>query len=386
MYDVQKFNGDDYVELALNENQITDLDNMLSFINNHKNIYLFGNGKCGQGLYEYLIKCDIKNIVGFITSNSLENFLNSYDKGRDGIVLALKADYFREILPNMWGKVVAEDVFFLRERSKEIFAQIFSEEFVKNHFWLTLPLARHCNINCAACSMYAPLCDREFYTLENVKKDLLKIKETGIYLAHINISGGEPFLNPEIVEILESIRELFPTNKIDVYTNGLPLLTYKDEQFESLKRCNIEVQITEYEPSREKLSYVYEMLNKHQIFHRIDFFEEQKLFFKKPLNFGQGMPITEYINCQYYTFAFSVFAFNGVIYKCATALCADAINKYADGKLEVTEKDYLELKDVTSAKQIYDFWKSRLPMCRYCPRVTEAITWKRSEKKIEEWM
>ena len=52
----------------------------------------------------------------------------------------------------------------------------------------------------------------------------------------------------------------------------------------------------------------------------------------------------------------------------------------------MTEKDYLELKDVTSAKQIYDFWKSRLPMCRYCPRVTEAITWKRSEKKIEEWM
>lgn len=386
MNSVRKFNGDEYVDLALNENQVTDLDKMLSFINNHKNVYLFGRGKCGQGVYKYLKTCNLTDGVDFVTSDNLDDFMRKYEKGTDGIILSLKADYFRDILPKIWGKIDSDDIFFLRERSKEIFVNSFSDEYIKNHFWISLPIAKHCNINCSACSMYAPLCDCEFYSLESVKKDLSKIKEIGLPFAYINITGGEPFLNPEALEIIEYIRELYPSTRIDVYTNGVPLLKFEHDQFNRLKNCEIELQITEYKPTKGKLDYVYEMMNYSQISYRVDFFEETKLFFKKPIDLVNEVPITEYINCQYYAYCFSVFIFNGVVYKCATALCADAINKYAGGKLNVTEKDYLDLSNIISSDQIYDFWKSRLPMCRYCPRATESFEWKKSERKIEEWM
>lgn len=386
MSKTKEFNGDKYVELVLDENQITDLDQILEFIENHENVYLFGQGKCGNGFKEYADICGLTKVKDFITSDKVEEFLKRYQPGRDGVMLTLKADFYREVLPELWGKIDIHDLFFFRERSKQIFIQTFSREFLNDHFWLTLPVTKHCNINCSSCNMFSPLCEKEFYTLENIKKDLGKIKEIDLKLDRINITGGEPFLNPELLEILFCIRTLYPKLKIDVYTNGLPIMNYTDEQFELLKKCNTEIQVTEYGISDEKLKFVYNKFEEFNISYRVDFFEDSKLFFKKPIDFDRKAAPYEFINCQYYTFCFSLFVFNGILYKCAMALNAQNINRYSDKKLELTDKDYLNLDDVKSPEQIHDFWRSRLPMCSYCPRVFEVISWKPSERKIEEWM
>ena len=78
--------------------------------------------------------------------------------------------------------------------------------------------------------------------------------------------------------------------------------------------------------------------------------------------------------------------YNGKLFKCPMALNVDKINMYSNKKIEFTPNDYLDLSNVNSVDQIYDFWQSRLPMCDYCPRVTETFTWRKSERKIEEWM
>ncbi len=388
MSKIDEFDGNVYVDVTLNENQVdvTDMNNMLTFIKTHKNVYLFGNGLCGTGMRKYFEVCGYRNIIGNITSDTISRVVEEYEKGRDGIIFTLKSDYYQEIFPAIWGKIAIGDVLFLKERTKQIFIHTFSKEYLDNHMWLTLPLALHCNINCASCNMFSPLCEPKVYTLRDVKKDMEKMKHINVKFNRINISGGEPFLNPEIVEILEYIRSEFPNLKIDVYTNGLLLHKLPDNKLEALSKCRAEFHITEYGIQKEKLDAVYCKLDKMNIQYIIDYTDEQKLFYKKVIDFDKKVPAYEYINCQYYTYCFALFLFNGRLFKCPMALNVDEINKFSEKKIELTEYDYMNLEDVETPSQIHDFWRSRLPLCGYCPRVTEAITWRRSERKIEEWM
>lgn len=383
---IQEFNGDDYVDITLKDNQISDLDRILTFIGSHKKIYLFGNGNCGKGFNEYLKIGNVVKINGFLTSDNWQDFLNVYQSGIDGIVLTLSSDYYAEVLPLIWNTIKLEDILFLNENSKRIFIQSFSDEYIKKHFWLTLPLAKHCNVNCASCNMFSPLCEREFYSLESVKKDLLKFKEMDFYLEKINVSGGEPFLNPEAVDILQCIRDMFPDVRIDVYTNGIPFMSFTEEQLEGLRLSGVNIQITEYEVSIHKMQDIYDKLDQAELSYKVDVYDSVKKFYIKPIDFRGNVNEYDYIDCQYYTFCFSLFLFNGKAYKCPMTMNVDAINNYSENKLEISPEDYLVLSQVESSQQIYDFWKSRLPMCRYCPRVKEVVTWRKSKKRIEEWM
>lgn len=388
MAKIKEFNGNDYVDNTIGENEIdkTDMDNLLSFLAKHKNVYLFGEGLCGTGMAEYLSVCGYKNVRGNVTSNSFEQKLKQYQIGIDGIILSLKADYYAEILPLILKKISINDILFLKEKTKQIFTRTFSRDYLKNHMWLTLPIALHCNINCASCNMFSPLCKKELYTLDSVRRDIAVIKEINLNLNRINITGGEPFLNTEIVEILKYIRSEFESIKIDLYTNGLVINNLSDEQLEAIAMNEIEFHITEYGVNPEKLDILYQRLDRLNISYVVDYLDENKLFYKKVIDFDKSVPVYEYINCQYYTYCFALFMYNGKLFKCPMALNVDKINMYSNKKIEFTPNDYLDLSNVNSVDQIYDFWQSRLPMCDYCPRVTETFTWRKSERKIEEWM
>lgn len=387
MGEIRRYDGNSYVNITLDDNQIevNEMDNLLHFIHSHKNIYLFGKGLCGTGMKEFFDVCQFDNIRGFVTSDTFEEMLSDYHKERDGIILSLKADYYAEILPLVLDKFQLKDVLFLKEKTKQIFIKTFSQSYFNDMFWLTIPLSLHCNINCASCNMFSPLCEPENYKLKKVISDLKKIQATGIKLNKINISGGEPFLNPEIVDILVNIRDLYPDLKIVVYTNGMLIDRLSIQQLELLKKCQLEFQITEYGINTEILQNVYYKFDNLGIRYIVDYTNEKKLFYKKVIDFDKSASIYEYINCQYYTYCFALFMYDGRLYKCPMALNADNINKYSEKKLERTEEDVLDVEAVGSTQQIYDFWRSYKPMCAYCPRVSKAFTWRKSEQKIEEW-
>lgn len=381
------YNGNEYVDCILEENQINidDMNNIIDFINNHSEIYLFGKGMCGSGFKEYSTASGFSNVSGFVTSDTVDEFLNHYEKGKIGIILTLKSDYYREVLPLLWGNVEREDILFLLEKTKDIFVRVFSREYLAKHMWITLPVAKHCNINCASCNMFSPICKPESYKLEQVKKDLKVIKDINIPLSKINVTGGEPFLNQEIVPILQYIRDSFPNTKIEFFTNAIMVDRLSDDELIDLASCRAEFQITDYGIDSDKLERVYAKFNRFNIDYRINYNEENKVFFKKSINFDGDTPAYEYINCQYYTFCMGPFLYNGKLYKCPLALNADDINSFFDEKLELTSLDYLDISSIDTPDKIYDFWRSRLPMCRYCPRLTETIKWTRSKRTIEEW-
>lgn len=385
---IKEFNGNNYAYDTIEVNQIEpkEMNNLVNFIKGHKKIYLFGKGACGTGMAEYLSVCKFRNVIGNITTENFNEKMNNYKEGEDGIILALKSDYYVEILPYILKKIKWKDILFLKEATKNMFVKIYSKDFLKKNMWISLPLALHCNINCASCNMFSPLCQEEIYSFEEIKKDLALIKKMQLEFIRFNITGGEPFLNKDIIKILKYIRMEFPEKKIDLYTNGIIMSTFSDEQLESLSKFRIEFHITEYEISKKYLDKLYPRLDKFNIFYILDYMDKHKIFYKKTIDFDKKVPIYDYINCQYYTYCFSFFMYKGKLFKCPMAMQTENINMHSSKKIERTLKDYLNLAEIKFPDQIYDFWKARMPMCDYCPRVTEAVTWKKSEKNIEEWM
>ena len=74
-----------------------------------------------------------------------------------------------------------------------------------------------CNNNCVMCSNYSI---RESEEDRDISKLLSRIKEKEPYPKEITFTGGEPFLNPEIFNLIKKFRSLYPNAEINILTNG----------------------------------------------------------------------------------------------------------------------------------------------------------------------
>ena len=84
-----------------------------------------------------------------------------------------------------------------------------------------LMITRRCNLNCSFCSLESPE-EMEW------KRVLITLKMMGQFgVKKINITGGEPLLHPNILEILKTATDL--DMKISLSTNGTLLTKYAKE-------------------------------------------------------------------------------------------------------------------------------------------------------------
>ncbi|MEI6631158.1 MAG: radical SAM protein [bacterium] len=83
-----------------------------------------------------------------------------------------------------------------------------------------------CNSRCEICGIWnkyisMPQKAKEELSLSEIREFLLRNKEFLRELRHIGLTGGEPFLREDIVEVVRSIREILPHVKTGIQTNGL---------------------------------------------------------------------------------------------------------------------------------------------------------------------
>lgn len=92
-----------------------------------------------------------------------------------------------------------------------------------------------CNLSCSNCYIEStPRNDRLVYLSENeVVEYLEQIKNDNLKTKSIGFTGGEPFLNPEMIEILNST--LSRSFKVLVLTNAYRVLERKKDQLLQLK-------------------------------------------------------------------------------------------------------------------------------------------------------
>lgn len=93
--------------------------------------------------------------------------------------------------------------------------------------------AYHCNLKCAHCSHMAPFVSSTLPPVESFAMDVGRLSEV-LHARDIRIVGGEPLLNPQIVEFLKVARASGIADTVMVTTNGLLLNSMKDEFWENV--------------------------------------------------------------------------------------------------------------------------------------------------------
>lgn len=247
-------------------------------------------------------------------------------------------------------------------------------------------LVEHCNLNCAGCSHFSPLADKEFLDVLEYEKDLKCLSSLFDGEANfIRLMGGEPLLHPELKKIIELTRKYFPDCIIDLDTNGILLLSMNKEFFNVLKENNIFLTITKY-PIKLDYKKIEEKCSEEKI--KFRYFDNQivRKFIHLPLDLeGRQLIEKNFYNCYLANCCHTLK--HGKMFTCSTVPHVHHFNKYYNCNLKVSKNDYIDIYKVKNKEEILNFLAKPIPFCRYCNvnKRTYNHNWKKSSHDINEW-
>lgn len=115
------------------------------------------------------------------------------------------------------------------------------DQFGRNIEYLRLSITENCNMKCIYCNPDGNLCeplDTQQLTVDEIVKTVKAMVRIGIH--KIRITGGEPTVRPDLIEIVQRIAALPGVTDLSMTTNGLRLFTFADDLKKAgLHRLNI---------------------------------------------------------------------------------------------------------------------------------------------------
>lgn len=247
---------------------------------------------------------------------------------------------------------------------------------------LEMHLVDHCNLNCKGCSHFAPLVkDEVFLSVEDFKNDLLRFNELFSDVYEIRLMGGEPLLHPEIPNFIKFTRQIFPKSNIAIFTNGLFLENMTNDFWKTCQTHRALIKITHY-PISLNIKAIKKLGKAHNVGIKIP---KQVNSFYKFINIkGDSNPESSFRTCR--AVATTPFLRDGKLYTCALAPHIHLFNHYFGQDIPVSNEDYIDIFKEVSSKEILDFLKGPIPLCRWCNSQRVPFTWGRTNRDIQEWV
>lgn len=124
-----------------------------------------------------------------------------------------------------------------------------------------------CNLNCKACNNFAPFAESgEKASLQQLEKDLQRVKELFCGIGRFFLLGGEPLLDPSLTkEFVKLTRKELPDTEIRLFTNGLRILSMKDSFWDVMRQNHIIIHISAYPPTMEKMHEISAVLDAQNV-------------------------------------------------------------------------------------------------------------------------
>lgn len=249
---------------------------------------------------------------------------------------------------------------------------------------LEIHLADHCILNCYGCAHYSPIAPKNFCDLRILEESLKRLSKMQESFYEIHLLGGEPLLNPDIVDAIRIVRKYLDKTNIQIITNGILLPKMSDLFWEACRLYDILIGITIYpiEIKYDKLvSLCEEKSIKYKIFgdrtnmnwhcYKLDCYEKGS---KRSLN---------YEKCRLKV----CWQLKGDrIYSCPTSAYIDFVNKRFGTDFKIRKNDYLQISKLFSKYQLRLFKFKTKPFCSYCILPLQNMAWNSSGKNIEEWV
>tara|TARA_Y100000593_G_scaffold11669_1_gene21259 strand:- start:1570 stop:2373 length:804 start_codon:yes stop_codon:yes gene_type:complete len=113
-----------------------------------------------------------------------------------------------------------------------------------------------CNLSCQGCSHYTNVLKRGSITPQKLEEDLYPWSEL-LSIENFAILGGEPLLNKQLPELLDTARKILPRSSLSITTNAL-LVNNVDQQnlLESLLRNKVLVRISIHSVNKDYISKI----------------------------------------------------------------------------------------------------------------------------------
>jgi organic radical activating enzyme len=118
-------------------------------------------------------------------------------------------------------------------------------------------IVKGCNLKCEFCSHFSPY-RKGFIPLEELEC-WFKEWSNKLVPQHVQLLGGEPFLHPQLVEVITVARKYWMKSDIRITTNGLLLSKLAEEKLNALQKLNIRIDISAHENDDESLKRANEI-------------------------------------------------------------------------------------------------------------------------------
>jgi MoaA/NifB/PqqE/SkfB family radical SAM enzyme len=253
---------------------------------------------------------------------------------------------------------------------------------------IDIPAVAHCNLGCKCCTTFSPLAKESFLDVEGYKTDMRKLAElTDNYLDSVCFTGGEPLLHPKLLELFNIAREYFPKTELSFMTNGVLLMKMTEAFWENCRKNNVCISLSRY-PINIDVIKIKAFADTYNV--KFDYVGGKntptKLMWKYPLDINGQQPLSRSFKiCNQVNSCIQMK--NGLIYPCNTIACICHFNDFFGKNMKIMREDVIEINQVKSITEIYEFLIKPKPFCKYCNRkgVKFGIKYGVSKKEITEW-
>lgn len=398
------------MEGSLNE-ELIELDQLFDkFIGTHDEIWLFGAGYYGMAFKKYLEECGVK-VAGFVVSSeehilqnsvdrifTIKKFKEYYDKNSNiGLIVTVDPKFYGEIYPKLMflGKNL-----YLCKLSWLKFAVDRCGQ-VDDNICLIIPIIDYCsNIACYGCTMCSPIALKKMYDFEEFRKDFETISEIlEKPIRRINITGGEAFIHPRLLEFVALVRKRNEEAIISISTSGLHFLEKNDEFWKELSLYNVIIDWTLYPvdyPDYGKLFKRLEKISKTGVKFAIhgDGWGENKTSWYLPFTMKRQQA-RDWLLCGFHRDGANCISMrDGVLSTCCVNYAYKQLERKFKDKMStefvsdmIDSRNYLRIIDIKEVDEIRKFAVSIKPQCSHCLiRDRRSMgKWMRSQGKYEEW-
>ena len=268
---------------------------------------------------------------------------------------------------------------------KEIFKEKKEKPVLKSFVY---HLADHCNLGCAGCDHFSPLAKTKLEKVKVFESDIKRFsKISGKKLGTLKLMGGEPLLNPKVIDFMRIARKYLPKTRIELVTNGILLNSQPEEFWKACKKYSINIVVTKY-PLKIDFEKAEETARKYGVMY--EYFgntgDVLKTSYHIPLDLeGKHNPEENFNACFHANNC--IMMKQGKLYTCTIAPNIEHFNRYFGYDIPLDYYDGIDIYKTDSIWEIIDFLSKPIPFCKYCNvegRKYE-IPWEFSNRNVTEW-
>ncbi len=145
---------------------------------------------------------------------------------------------------------------------------------------LQIPIIELCNLNCRGCNLIYNLNSEKRMSVDEFIKTMKSLRKLFSGIKKLTLLGGEPFIHPDLKNLVLEARHYFSDSDLEIRTNGTQIFKLKDELLSAILETYTEIAISLYPPLIDKKPEIELFLRERNVRYRFlgPFLEFNKIF------------------------------------------------------------------------------------------------------------